>query len=219
VQWLPYWFGVFGRAFSSFPGFTGSSWVGWLLSGVFVFRRTAIEIKTYLQTQPLSLGWHWHREQLWRAMMKTDWKAIIAIPFFFWFGHALQIAFDDQQALIRERGQAQSETVGVQRECQDRVSANKIAFESERSELKQIIAGQKSALDVLDQQVRSQRSTIDNFGTQLIKATVEPMKITPLTFDIDNSNVSRKRARWIVNGGAIIDHKAPRERWFVAVQK
>jgi hypothetical protein len=51
---------------------------------------------------------------------------------------------------------------------------------------------------VLDHQVHAQRNTIDNFGAQIIKATVKERKIRPLVLDNDTSNAAEKHLRVLV---------------------
>jgi hypothetical protein len=195
---LSYWLWVFHRSLATFAEFIGNNWVGFAFSFSFAFRRTARSVTQHFRTSSMAFGWQWHYGQLKAAMMKTDWKAVVAIPVLFWFGHALQIAFDDQQFVIRQRDDLRSKITQARSKCDEEVTEIKAGLNHEVNQLKEANAGQRAALDVLSEQARSERNTIDNFGAQLIKAVARPLLVTPLVFDKNEENVVAKKLRWVV---------------------
>lgn len=130
--------------------------------------------------------------------MKTDWKLVVALPICFWIGHALQIAYQDQQALTDKNSRLTSAILQQVQDCKDKTAGVAKACSESLVSLKEQNAGEASRAQTLEEQVRSERTTIDNFSREIIKATVQQRTITPVVLDFDNSNVAAKKSRWIL---------------------
>jgi len=169
-----------------------------LLSAAFVFHKTWRSLRGYLLNRPIALGWRWHWQPLKAALLKTGWKAVLAIPMFFWLVHSLQVAFEDQQDLFKQNRTLHDANKNTESACEQHIKDAVDHFTGSIAGLNQTIASLKSARDILDQQVRYQRNTIDSFGAQIIKVTAKPRKITPLLLDQDASNAARKHMKVLV---------------------
>jgi len=165
-EMVAYWIGVFARAFYSFPEFIGNNWPGILLSMAFVFHKTWRSLSEYLRTRPIALGWKWHWHPLKTAVMKTDWKAIVAIPPVFFCWHSLEVAFADQERFAKQTQDLRRADETEKRDCEQRIKSVRELLNGKIAELNQTAAGLNSARDILEQQTRPQRTTIDGCLSQ-----------------------------------------------------
>ena len=117
-----------------------------------------------MQQTPLTRGWRWHSQQLVQAVIKPDWKAVVMVLLIFRLGNAFKIAFGDQQNIMSQRDDLQTKYTNSERACVDKFRKRESELSGVINQLKQDNARERSAKEVLGQQVQSQRKTIDNFA-------------------------------------------------------
>ncbi len=190
---ISYWLSVSIRTVQTFPSFIGNNWVGVLLSFALLLPATRQRVKEHL-AEIRAMAWSGKFFYTGRTLMQTNWRTVIIIIGAFLFGNFLTVGFRDYASATN-----QTKSVGEQLSTvKSQLAASAVNCQLQTNDIRTARDVEQGKNQILQDQNRAEQVLVADCQNQAIKRlTPEPLTITPLTLDVNDSEMGRE-VKWLV---------------------